>query len=265
MTATAETTARKVRLSAIVATAKTAKGRSTAAITEAHRDSLKAGDQSPLVGLSRVHRTINDTDTPNPPQKTLVQYTVEDLIARMIPAVADAMDVIATQEVGNADVRANVELDGVVLIPNVPVGYLLYLDRLATDLHTFVTRLPTVDPSEKWDWNENAGLNGAFASEPRESKSTTKVPRNHVLHEAVLSPHGAQTVPPQVEVYYEDVISGIWTTMKFSGALKGDRKRELVRRVERFQKAIKVAREEANSAKVDEQKIGERVLGFLFA
>ena len=42
---------------------------------------------------------------------------------------------------------------------------------------------------------------------------TKKVPRNHVKAEAT------EKHPAQVEVYYEDVAVGYWTTVKFSGAL----------------------------------------------
>ena len=87
---------------------------------------------------------------------------------------------------------------------------------------------------------------------------TKKVPRNHVKAEAT------EQHPAQVEVYYEDVVVGYWRTVKFSGSLPARRVNELLERVERLQQAVKFAREEANNTEVSDQKIGEKVLQYLF-
>ena len=52
--------------------------------------------------------------------------------------------------------------------------------------------------------------------------------------------------------------------MKFSGALPAKRVNELLERVEKLQQAVKFAREEANSAEVADQRIGDAVFGYLF-
>ena len=88
---------------------------------------------------------------------------------------------------------------------------------------------------------------------------TKKIPRNHVKAEAT------KEHPAQVEGFYEDVAQGFWSTIKFSGALPAQRVNELLSRVEKLQQAVKFAREEANGLEVEQQKVGERVLGYLFA
>jgi hypothetical protein len=87
---------------------------------------------------------------------------------------------------------------------------------------------------------------------------TKKIPRNHVKAEAT------EKHPAQVEVYHEDVVVGYWKTVKFSGALPAKRMNELLDRLERLQKAVKFAREEANNQTAEEQKIGRTVLGYIF-
>jgi hypothetical protein len=87
---------------------------------------------------------------------------------------------------------------------------------------------------------------------------TKKTPRNHVKAEAT------DKHPAQVEVYYEDVTVGYWRTVKFSGALPAQRVNEMLARVERLQDAVKFAREEANNMEVTDQKVGERLLQFIF-
>jgi hypothetical protein len=87
---------------------------------------------------------------------------------------------------------------------------------------------------------------------------TKKVPRNHVKAEAT------DKHPAQVEVYYEDIAVGYWTTVKFSGALPAKRVNELLDRVEKLQRAVKFAREEANGSEVTDQRVGDVVLRYLF-
>jgi hypothetical protein len=71
--------------------------------------------------------------------------------------------------------------------------------------------------------------------------------------------------PAQVEVYHEDVVVGHWKTVKFSGALPAADVRAMLERVEKLQKAVKIAREDANTVRVGERKMGDAILGYLFA
>ena len=118
-----------------------------------------------------------------------------------------------------------------------------------------VTELPALDSSESWRWDENADC---FATDATVSNRTKKVPRSHILYEAT-SEH-----PAQVEMYHEDVKVGEWRTIKFSSALAAQEKNQMLDRIRKFQDAVKFAREEANSMDVDDVKIGNKVLDFVF-
>ena len=112
-----------------------------------------------------------------------------------------------------------------------------------------------VDAAEAWTFDDSADC---WKTEPVRTNRTKKVPRNHVKAEAT------EKHPAQVEVYYEDVVVGYWTTVKFSGALPAKRVNELTDRVERLQRAVKFAREEANGVKVTDQRAGDAVFRYLF-
>jgi hypothetical protein len=137
----------------------------------------------------------------------------------------------------------------------VPVAYLLFLEKQLVDLNTFVRKLPVLDASEAWTQDPSTD---DWKTEPVRTLRTKKVPRNHVKAEAT------EKHPAQVEVYYEDVPVGYWTTVKFSGALPARRVNELLERIERLQQAVKFAREEANAAEVTDQRAGDPVFGYLF-
>ena len=146
-------------------------------------------------------------------------------------------------------------VDGKVLLSQVPATYLLFLEKQLVDMHTFIKKLPVLDPSEAWAHDASADC---WATEPVQTTKTKKVPRNHVKSEAT------EKHPAQVEVYHEDVVVGNWRTIKFSSALPAKRVNELLARVEKLQEAVKFAREEANSLEVTEQKVGAKIFDYLF-
>jgi hypothetical protein len=145
-------------------------------------------------------------------------------------------------------------VEGEVLLPAVPATYLLFLEKQLTDMHTFVGKLPVLDASESWTFDQ---ASDSWATDPVQTTKTKKIPRNHVKAEAT------EKHPAQVEVYYEDVVVGHWRTMKFSGALPASRIKELLERVDKLQQAVKFAREEANNSEVTDQQIGDKVFGYL--
>ena len=100
---------------------------------------------------------------------------------------------------------------------------LLFLEKQLVDMHTFIKKLPVLDPSETWI---SDAAQDCYATEAVETIRTKKVPRNHVKAEAT------EKHPAQVEVYYEDLTVGFWRTVKYSGALPARRVAALLERVE---------------------------------
>jgi hypothetical protein len=184
-----------------------------------------------------------------------VQVKVEEVLRNMAATITRLFDVTATKDRANCQATADVTVDGQPLLRDVPVTYLLFLEKQLTDLHTFVRKLPVLDAAETWTFDASADC---YRTEAVRTIRTRKVPRNHVKAEAT------EHHPAQVEVFYEDVPVGYWSTTKFSGALPARRVNEITDRVEKLQAAVKFAREEANSAEVTEERVGDAVFGYLF-
>ena len=240
------------RLNQIIAIEKGVKSKAFQTITETHH---KLQKQPLLAGISRTYRPKEEDGEQLPPEATRVQVSVWETIAEVRKSLVELFDVTATKEWANSKATANVEVDGRTLLTDVPVTYLLFLEKQLTDLHTFVKKLPTLDPADTWEYDQNVGF---YATQPVETVRTKKVPRVLVKAEAT------EKHPAQTEVYYEDVPVGYWRTVKFSGALPAARVGELLRRIELLQQAVKVAREEANNVDVTQEKPGDRVFAYLF-
>lgn len=161
----------------------------------------------------------------------------------------------ATKDWTNCVAHADIVVDGQTVASEVPVTYLLFLEKQLVDLHTFVKKLPVLDAAESWVRDESTD---SWRTESVRTIRTKKVPRNHVKAEAT------DKHPAQVEVYYEDVAVGYWTTVKFSGALPAKRVNEILDRVVKLQTAVKFAREEANNTDAVDRRIGAAVFGYLF-
>jgi hypothetical protein len=240
------------KLNQIIAVEKSVKSKAFQELTEAHHAAQKP---ALLSGISRVYQPKDEDGEQLPPESTKVQVKSEELLRDMAATITRLFDVTATKDWANCQATADVTVDGQTLLRNVPVTYLLFLEKQLTDLHTFVKKLPVLDAAESWTFDAGADC---YRTEAVRTIRTKKVPRNHVKAEAT------EHHPAQVEVYYEDIPVGYWSTTKFSGALPARRVNELTDRVEKLQDAVKFAREEANAAEVTDQRVGDAVFGFLF-
>jgi hypothetical protein len=240
------------KLNQIIAVEKGVKSRSFQELTASHHALQK---QAALSGISRTYQPKDEEGERLPPESTRVQVKADEVIRDTVRILTRLFDVTATKDWANCAARADVTVDGRTILSDVPVTYLLFLEKQLVDLHTFVRKLPVLDAAESWTYDASADC---FATEPVQTLRTRKVPRNHVKAEAT------EKHPAQVEVYHEDVTVGYWRTVKFSGALPASRINELVDRVEKLQAAVKFAREDANGTEVEDVKVGDRVLGYLF-
>ncbi|MFC8449823.1 hypothetical protein [Kitasatospora sp. NPDC057223] len=240
------------KLNQIIAVEKGVKSKSFQELTQAHQSLQKP---ALLAGISRTYQAKDEEGEQLPPESTRVQAKAEDILRTTATTLTRLFDVTATKDWANCSARADVVLDGRTLLAQVPVTYLLFLEKQLTDLHTFVRKLPVLDASESWNLDASTD---AWKTDPVRTIRTKKVPRNHVKAEAT------EKHPAQVEVYYEDVPVGYWTTVKFSGALPARRVNELTERVEKLQQAVQFAREEANSAEITDERVGDAVFGYLF-
>jgi hypothetical protein len=240
------------KLNQIIAVEKGAKSTTENEITRAYHMIQKA---ELFNGLSRVYTPKNEDGEELPPEKTNVIVSVNELVQAFSGSLTSLFDVTATKVYANTGARADVKVDDEVLLEQVPVEYLLFLEKRLADCLLFLGKLPTLDPAFNWEWDQEAGV---FKSEKELRNRTKKVMRNHVKAKAT-DKHAEQ-----VEVYTEDETVGSWETTKFSGAVPVTQVREWKDKVIKLQAAVKFAREEANSIEVTNQAVGEKVFSYLF-
>lgn len=240
------------KLNQILAIEKGVKTDAETALTKAYHDLQKS---APLSGIARSYQPKDDEGEQLPPEATRVQLRTSHVIAEFRRAKTRLFDVVATKDQANCAARADIVVDGKTLAKDVPATYLLFLEKQLVDMATVVRKLPTLDPSETWSFNDQEGV---WATDPVKTTRTKKVLRNHVKAEAT------DKHPAQVEVYTEDVTVGYWTTVKYSGAVPAAEVAAMLERVNKLAEAVKRAREEANGITVTDVKHGDALLGYLF-
>ena len=241
------------KLHQIVALVKSKKAQAESGLTKLYH-LLQKTDL--LGGIARTYRPINDEDTDKlPSESKRVQLRIPEAIAQARDVLGPMIDLVAIQDVANTEAFADIAIDGTVIVAHVPATHLLFLEHRLEDLTTFVSKLPTLDPSEAWHVDDQEGC---YATEPSETVRTKKTPRNNV--KAVAT----KEHPAQVETWMEDVPVGRWMTTKFSGAIPEADRRQIVVRIRKMQDAVKTARCEANCIEVKDVSVAKNFLGYIF-
>ncbi|MCK9558039.1 MAG: hypothetical protein M0R50_08385 [Candidatus Cloacimonetes bacterium] len=241
------------KLHQIIALAKGKKARAISGLTELHKLHQKT---ALLDGIARTYRPIKDDDAEKlPSESKKVQLRVSESIEKAKVILTDVIDIVATQDVANTEAFADVVVDGNIVIEHVPATHLLFLEKQLVDLHTFVSKLPTLDPSESWHHDD---ATDCYANESAETIRTKKIPRNNVKYDAT------DKHPAQVETWMEDVAVGYWSTTKFSGGILDSDRRAILARIIKLQEAVQTARGEANSIDVKNISIAKKFLSYVF-
>ncbi|MBN2443783.1 MAG: hypothetical protein JXJ04_20645 [Spirochaetales bacterium] len=243
---------KKSKLNQIIAVANGEKSRAKKIMTKIYQ---KLDKEVLFSGISKTYEPIDEEGEELPKEEKFIQIGVDDSIQEVKSSLKEMFNVVATQDVANCIAKAAIEVDGKVIASDVPVTHLLFLEKQLEDINTFVNLLPTLDPTEKWTYNEQTNC---FVSEEKKTIRTKKTPEVIVKYDAT-DKHPAQT-----ELIYIDKPAGYWHTIKFSGATTKKKKDELLEKIRKLQKAVKYAREEANNTEVEKSNIGDLILDYIF-
>ncbi len=253
MTQTAE---RVTRLNQILAVRNSVNNDTRQSLTRRHR---LLANKALLSGQARTYTPHDDDDFVHPSESTKVQVSAEAELRAIASELTRLFDINAcldwTNQLARADVVITSGAEPFVLLRDVPVTYLLFLEKQLVHIETLVRNLPLLDPAEQW---QHDPATDGYKSDPVGSVKSKKVRRNHVLAPAT------DRHPAQVESFTEDVPIGKWSTIKYSGALPASRVNALLGRVLSLSQAVKFAREQANQTEVVDVRPGKAVFDFLF-
>ncbi len=240
------------KLNQVLAIERQVKGRIQKKITAQHHFNKKP---ALFGGFSKHFKPLDSDGETFPSESQIVQQRVVDSLKACSRSLTELFDVVATKDVANQSAKADVIVDGNTILKDIPATTLIFLEKQLNDIQTFVSCLPILDPAHNWKFDDSSGV---YKAEPQTTHKTRKLQKPIVMYDATPE-HPAQT-----QLISEDVVIGHWTTVKQSGALpRGDRE-SILERIENLAKAVKFAREVANSGEAKNKEIGSSVFDYLF-
>src|SRR5437868_3610172 len=135
------------KLNQIIAVQAGKKSQAKETLTEAYH---KLKKPELLAGIVRTYQPRDDGGEPQPEERKMVQLKVGELIRQVTAGLTEMFDVVATQDWANCQAKADVSVDGQVLLRGAPVTHLLFLEKQLVDLRTFIETLPVLDTAEDW-------------------------------------------------------------------------------------------------------------------
>jgi hypothetical protein len=223
------------------------------------RGTTVEGEASPLFGKTRVYEPREENGDTFPPESQRVQIRVQK---EVLPAITDALarlfDVKFTRESANTNASADVKIGGTVLLPDVPAGYLLFLENQLLALRGLVQRLPVLDPAEDWQWDKTKNI---YRTEATKKAREVRVPQVQVLQAPQVI--DGEKFDGQYRPFETAKPVGDWTTVKMSGAMPAEEVEKILDRITVLSEAVKYAREQANSIDVTDRKAGAAVFAYL--
>lgn len=244
--------ARVFKLMQLLAYEKSAKNAGETLFTKTFQAVQKA---DLFTGFFKTYAPRKDNGDTLPPEKKLVVIRVEDSIKELTKTLGDLFDIVSQKDATNCNAKADIIMpNGEVLLKDVPATHLLWLEKKLVDLITFAEKLPVLDPADRWAKDASQNL---WATEPAKTARTKKVEDFKTVAPAT------DKHPAQVVKVVEDVIDGDWTNVKYSSALEYEQVKKIVVRAKAVARAVKIAREEANTVEVVPLKSGT-ILNYIF-
>lgn len=185
--------------------------------------------------------------------------TVADKLSYVRSHVVRYFDTFAKKEATNQVASADLVVDGVTLMEAVPATTLLGLESRLKLVRQMYEAIPTIQPGTIWNDDPERGPGIYVSAEPEVRMRTEKQIQHKVLYEAT------KEHPAQLEKWMADVPVGRITLRHWSGMLSPSEKSNLLGRIDTLIRAVKKARQRANTAEVVSVRIGKALFDYIHA
>lgn len=207
------------------------------------------------------HQRIENFDEnaqPEPDTHKEMDDTVPAKLTYTEGHIVRYFDAVLQKERTNQEARADLAVDGKTIAENVPATFLLGLEnKLKMVRSAIYETIPTLQPGIAWDKDESQGPNVYHRRYPEEKFRTKKVIKNHVRAEAT------KEHPAQVDTYSEDEKVAKVITDTWCGMISSAEKSDLLGRVDTLLRAVKKARQRANTTETVNVTIGKELFAYI--
>jgi hypothetical protein len=183
--------------------------------------------------------------------------TVGDTIDYIVGPVADYWDAVYQKDATNCVAKADIIIDGVTLVKDVPATFLLGLEAKLRDFRNVMNAIHTLPPGIRWEKAEDIKEGVWRSSRDVTTMKTAKEATFNVVVEAT------EHHPAQYERIDRMLNVGEYTTSTTSGLLTPADKADVLRRLDKLIEAVVVARSTANSTQTVNGKLARGLLDYV--
>lgn len=187
-----------------------------------------------------------------------ITVTVSGQLKELAQTFSQFWDVKLQKETANQEAKADIEIDGKPFVKDVPVTFLLTLEKELEQVKKACKAIPILQAGVAWERDEQKGEGYWKTSQPVVKNKTEKVLQHDVIVPAT------KEHPAQVEKWTEDKPVGQYHEETWSAMLPRAEKMALLERVNTLYHAVKKARQRANNQEVRPVTIGQQIFSYLF-
>ena len=210
-----------------------------------------------FLGAEKRLEMFDDKAEAQPVQRQEMTETVKGKLDYQSESIVRYLDAVLQKERTNQDAKANLEIDDLVIAEDIPATFLLGLETKLKHVRSVYMAIPTLPPNIKWEKDENIGEDVYRRVHPEETFKTAKTFKHKVLYEAT------DKHPAQIEKWEENVDVGRYTTASWNGFISPTEKSVLLGRIDKLLRAVKKARQRANTQEVAKDEIGSALFNYI--
>ena len=186
--------------------------------------------------------------------ETRLVRTVPEELSALLSAWGRALNLGYLIDAANTEARADLEVEGQVLLTQVPATFLLQLEKRLRNVRAAFKEVPTFDPVRLWSQDPGADKEHVLRAEPLVTIRKQRMRKYNVMVEPTPE-HPAQVDVVEVDRPVGEIRSHEWT-----GMISPRKKAELLERADTLLAAVKGARSRANGQEVDSSREAAAVL-----
>lgn len=167
------------------------------------------------------------------------------------------IDTVAKKERTNQTAKADIVVNGEVLVADVPATMLLGLETRLKVMRQLYDEIPTLQPGVDWVKDPDRGKGVYKAANRVTANKTEKETRHKVLVEPT------EHHPAQIDKWVENVAVGVYKTENWTSMVSPATKSMWIENLDTLIRAVKKARQRANNADVVPLPMGRALMNFI--
>lgn len=226
-----------------------------AVATFSGKEHLFKGLISRQVSSSSDETSTEYKEYPNITSIVPVQETVLGKLRYVADATIEYFDVVAQKDLANTQAKADLIVDGTVLLKDVPATTLLFIENKLKTIRGVIEAVKTLDGAKVW--SPRSDQENVWQA-PEDSKVVKQDVETYKTVTQATDKH-----PAQIVKVVEKIERAVKHTIETSGLITSLQKSKLLGKVDKLINAAKTARQQANNIEIVTVSIGKQLFDYL--